>query len=147
MTTIEELLKSKNIKPIYLPSYTPELNPIEKCFKITRRHVEGWQPRAKEWLKLVIKEKIKFFQKENLNEYLDNSIKECLMKNPHIKEDEHDYIILEKFNVRLGMNETVKVRVDDFWPQFGELKLEKGDEPMVKIAKINTLLRLSERGN
>jgi hypothetical protein len=36
------------------------------------------------------------------------------MKNPNINEDEHDYITLEKFNVRLGMNETVKVRVDDF---------------------------------
>jgi len=69
------------------------------------------------------------------------------MKNPNINEDEHDYITLEKFNVRLGMNETVKVRRDDFWPQFSKLKLEKGDEPMVKIAKINTLLRLSERGN
>jgi hypothetical protein len=64
---------------------------------------------------LVIKEKIKFFQKENLNEYLDNSIKECLMKNPNIKEDEHDYITLEKFNIRLGAKETVKVRRDDFF--------------------------------
>jgi transposase len=41
LTTIEELLKSKNIKPIYLPSYTPELNPVEKCFNITRKYVEG----------------------------------------------------------------------------------------------------------
>jgi len=67
------------------------------------------------------------------------------MKNPNINEDEHDYITLEKFNIRLGMNETIKVRVDDFWPS--KLKLEKNDEPIHKIAKINTLLRLSERGN
>ena len=30
LPTIVELLASKNIEPIYLPSYTPELNPIEK---------------------------------------------------------------------------------------------------------------------
>jgi hypothetical protein len=45
------------------------------------------------------------------------------------------------------MNETVKVRVDDFWSQFGKLKLEKNDESIHKIAKINTLLRLCESGN
>ena len=147
LTPIKELLTSKNIEPIYLPSYTPELNPVEKMFNITRKHVEGWQPRAKEWLKLVIKEKIKFFQKENLNKYLDNSIKECLMKNPNITKEEQDYITLEKFNLRLGAKETVKVGTEDLWPQFSKLKLEKGDEPILKIAKINTLLRLSERGN
>jgi transposase len=147
LTPIRELLASKNIEVIYLPSYTPELNPVEKMNNILRQDVETWQPRAKNWLKLIIKEKMNFFQKENLNKYLDNSIKECLMKNPNINEDEHDYITLEKFNVRLGMNETVKIRVDELWPQFSELKLEKNDEPIHKIAKINTLLRLSERGN
>jgi len=55
---------------------------------------------------------MKFFQKENLNEYLDNSIKECLMKNPSIAEDEHNYITIDKFNLRLGVNEPIKIRVD-----------------------------------
>jgi len=41
LSTIEELLKSKNVEVIYLPSYTPELNPVEKCFNITRKDVEG----------------------------------------------------------------------------------------------------------
>ncbi len=69
------------------------------------------------------------------------------MKNPSIAEDEHNYITIDKFNLRLGVNEPIKIRVDVSWPQFGELKLEKNDEPMLKVAKINTLLRLSERGN
>ncbi|MEG7979346.1 MAG: hypothetical protein NY202_05700 [Mollicutes bacterium UO1] len=32
-------------------------------------------------MNLAIEEKVKFLQKENLTKYLDNSVKECLMKN------------------------------------------------------------------
>jgi len=35
------------------------------------------------------------------------------MKNPNIKKEEQDYITLEKFNVRLGAKETVKVGIDE----------------------------------
>jgi transposase len=80
LTTIEELLISKNIKPIYLPSYTPEINPVEKMFNITRQHIEKGRPRLKEKLICLIEEKIKFFRGEDLTKYLDNSIKECLTK-------------------------------------------------------------------
>lgn len=80
LLTIEELLRSKNFEIIFLPSYTPELNPVEKMFNITRQHVEKGRPRVKEKLICLIEEKIKFFQKEDLTKYLDNSIKECLTK-------------------------------------------------------------------
>ncbi|CAJ0828953.1 214_t:CDS:2, partial [Entrophospora sp. SA101] len=80
LPTIEELLISKNIEPIYLPSYTPELNPVEKCFNIIKKYAENNQSREKELLSFV-GEKLKIFQKEDLTKYLDNSIKECLMKN------------------------------------------------------------------
>jgi len=84
LTPIKELLRSKNIEPIYLPSYTPELNPIEKCFNIIRQYIEAKQPREKEDLNTFIQKKLKFFNKEDLTKYLKNSIKECLMKNSDI---------------------------------------------------------------
>jgi transposase len=81
---IKELLVSKNIEPIYLPPYTPELNPVEKMFNIIRQYVEKMQAREKDKLKLVIEEKLVFFQQEETTKYLKSSIKECLMKNNKI---------------------------------------------------------------
>ena len=40
LSTIRELLASKNIEPIYLPSYTPQLNPVELCFNNIRHNIE-----------------------------------------------------------------------------------------------------------
>ncbi|MEG7979178.1 MAG: transposase [Mollicutes bacterium UO1] len=80
LPTIEELLTSKDIEVIFLPSYTPELNPIEKINHIIKDHVRKEEARNKEKLRLTIEEKVKFFQKEDLNTYLDNSVNECLMK-------------------------------------------------------------------
>ncbi|CAG8655632.1 7252_t:CDS:2, partial [Paraglomus brasilianum] len=54
LTTIEELIESKNIEPIYLPPYTPELNPTELCFNFIRQQVEKNKPRTYEELKSVI---------------------------------------------------------------------------------------------
>jgi transposase len=88
LTTIEELLKSKNVEIIFLPSYTPELNPVEKMFNITRQNSEKGQARERDKLISFIKEKIKFFQGENLTEYLANSIKECLMKNNKLNQEQ-----------------------------------------------------------
>ncbi|MEG7978434.1 MAG: transposase [Mollicutes bacterium UO1] len=78
---IKELLISKNIEPIYLPPYTPELNLVEKMFNIIRKYVEIMQAREKDKLELVIEEKLVFFQQEETTKYLRSSVKECLMKN------------------------------------------------------------------
>jgi len=53
LSTIRELLESKNIEPIYLPPYTPELNPTELCFNFIRQQVEKNKPRTYEELKSV----------------------------------------------------------------------------------------------
>ena len=84
LTPIKELLKSKNVEVIFMPSYTPEINPIEEMFNITRQHVEGEQARERNKLDLVIEEKLKFFRGENLVKYLESSVKECLMKNNQV---------------------------------------------------------------
>ena len=41
LSTIKELLASKNIEVIFLPSYTPELNPVEKINGILKQYVES----------------------------------------------------------------------------------------------------------
>jgi len=84
LTTIEELMISKNTRIIFTPSYTPELNPVEQMFSIIRRHVENKQARRRDILNLVIEEKLVFFQQEDTTKYLRSSIKECLMKNNDI---------------------------------------------------------------
>jgi transposase len=40
LSTIEELARSKGIEIIFLPPYTPELNPVEKIFNIIRQYTE-----------------------------------------------------------------------------------------------------------
>jgi transposase len=80
LTTIEELAKSKGIEIIFLPSYTPEINPIEKMNNIIKQHARKKQARDKEKLDSIIGEKIKIFKEEGTIKYLDNSIKECLAK-------------------------------------------------------------------
>ncbi|MCE8163311.1 MAG: IS630 family transposase [Candidatus Moeniiplasma glomeromycotorum] len=80
LSTIEELARSKVIEIIFLPSYTPEINPIEKMNNIIKQHARAKQARKKEKLDSVIEEKIKIFKEEDTVKYLDNSIKECLDK-------------------------------------------------------------------
>ncbi|CAG8551288.1 389_t:CDS:1, partial [Paraglomus brasilianum] len=90
LSTIAELLASKGIEVIFLPSYTPELNPIEKKNGILKKDVRREEPRTKERLLSVIEDRVKFFQKEDLTTYLDDSVKECLMKLNATSSTEND---------------------------------------------------------
>ncbi|CAG8442362.1 3953_t:CDS:2 [Ambispora leptoticha] len=54
LTTIKELLASKNIEPVYLPPYDPEMNSVEYCFNLIRQQVEKNKPRTYEKLKSII---------------------------------------------------------------------------------------------
>ncbi|CAG8719523.1 1477_t:CDS:2, partial [Racocetra fulgida] len=51
LSTIKELLKSKNIEVVFLPPYAPQLNPVEYCFNLIRHYVEKNKPRTYEELK------------------------------------------------------------------------------------------------
>ena len=77
LSTIEELAKSKGIEVIFLPSYTPEINPIEEMNNIIKQHTRARQARNKEKLDSAIEEKIKIFKEEDTVKYLNSSIKEC----------------------------------------------------------------------
>jgi transposase len=69
LTSIKELLISKNIQPTYLPSYSPELNPTELCFNFIRKSIEGQKPRTTEELKLAIDKAITLLQEKDMTEY------------------------------------------------------------------------------
>ena len=73
LTPIKELLESKGIKPIYLPPYTPELNPAELCFNFIRHYVEKNKPRTFEELKLVIDKIIDMLNEKDLTQYFRHS--------------------------------------------------------------------------
>jgi transposase len=92
LSAIRELLRSKGVEVIFLPSYTPELNPVERIFNIIRKYVESKQARKRDRLDSVIKEKIKFFHQENLFKYLESSIRECLDKLAAIGGVDIDFI-------------------------------------------------------
>jgi len=40
LPTIEEQLLFKNTKPTYLPSHSPQLNPVELLFNVIRHNIE-----------------------------------------------------------------------------------------------------------
>ncbi|CAG8812614.1 30976_t:CDS:1, partial [Racocetra persica] len=66
---IKEVLTSKNIMPIFLVAYTPQLNPVELCFNFLRSHVEKHKPRTFEELKYIIEQGIEKLQGEDMTEY------------------------------------------------------------------------------
>jgi len=37
-----DILEIFNIKLVFLPKYSPELNPVEKVFNITKHYVKSW---------------------------------------------------------------------------------------------------------
>jgi transposase len=69
LTPIKELLRSKSIRPIYLPPYTPELNPTELCFNFIRQQVEKNKPRTYEELKLVIDKIMDMLNQQDLTKH------------------------------------------------------------------------------
>ena len=66
LPTIKELMLSKNIEPLYLVSYSPQLNPVELCFNFLVGFVEGKQPRTHEQLKSIIEEGIEKLQAKDM---------------------------------------------------------------------------------
>ncbi|CAG8838130.1 5970_t:CDS:1, partial [Racocetra persica] len=66
LSSIRELLASKNIEPLYLPAYTPEMNPVECCFNFIKGEVRKQQPETYEELEVAIKETLKLLHEKDL---------------------------------------------------------------------------------
>jgi transposase len=69
LTPIKELLDSKNIEVLYLPPYTPEMNPVEYCFNLIRQWVEKHKPRTFEKLKEVTAKIINILNEKDLTPF------------------------------------------------------------------------------
>ncbi|CAG8546613.1 23614_t:CDS:2, partial [Racocetra persica] len=65
--SMEELAKQKNIELVYLPKYTPELNPIELCFNTARYLTENLPTDAEEELEAAISKIINMFNQKNMS--------------------------------------------------------------------------------
>ncbi|CAI2169069.1 11829_t:CDS:2 [Funneliformis geosporum] len=66
LTTIAELAKQKNIKLVYLPSYSPKLNPVENCFSVIKSYYRKKRPRSEEELRKIIEEVIVKLQQQDM---------------------------------------------------------------------------------
>ncbi|WP_147410711.1 transposase [endosymbiont GvMRE of Glomus versiforme] len=62
-------LTKGNIESIYLPSYTPQLNPVELCFNNIRNNIEKSRSWTYEELKSAIDREIANLQKQDLTPY------------------------------------------------------------------------------
>ena len=81
LPTVREQLLAKNMTPVFLVPYTPQLNPVELCFNIIRKFVEKHRPRTYEELKEVITKIISILQEKDLTTFF----KHCM-----------DYDLIEK---------------------------------------------------
>jgi len=74
LSTISELLSSKNITPLYLPPYTPELNPVEFCFNTIKDLYRQEKPRTEEELQCVVEKTIDSLQNKDLTKYFQHCL-------------------------------------------------------------------------
>lgn len=66
LLTIAELAKKKKVELVYLPGYSPKLNPVEKCFSVIKSLYRKRRPRSEEDLRRVIEEAIDDLRKQDL---------------------------------------------------------------------------------
>nr|CAG8453308.1 823_t:CDS:10 [Entrophospora candida] len=63
---VKEMLANKNIEPIYLVPYSPQLNPVEEIFNVIKQYVRQQRPTTEEELRNAIIRIITEIQKEGL---------------------------------------------------------------------------------
>ncbi|CAI2181029.1 12837_t:CDS:2 [Funneliformis geosporum] len=79
LSTIKELLESKNIEPLYLPAYAPMLNPTEFCFNFIRHYVEKSKPETEEELEQAIDKTIDMLGEKDMTKFFGH----CYFKRPN----------------------------------------------------------------
>jgi len=100
LSPIKELLASKNIKPLYLPPYTPEMNPVELCFNFIRHQVEKSRPQTYEELEEAMEKIMDMLDEKYLTKYFQH----CYDYYPKNKSKEYDDLIWLKY----GNNDEIK---------------------------------------
>ena len=67
--TIAEQLAQQKIIPWFMPTYSPELNPVELCFNLLHQQVEITRPETPQELELPINKAIDLLNKKDLTKY------------------------------------------------------------------------------
>ena len=62
---IKELIEAKGAKLIYLPPYSPDLNPIEKCWSKIKTHLRKAKARTRAELEKALQEALLLITKED----------------------------------------------------------------------------------
>lgn len=75
LQSIWELLSVKNFEKLFLPPYSPFLNPIEYAFNDMKAHVKSKAPSKKAQLKTAIEEAIQGITSEKAKAFIDHSRK------------------------------------------------------------------------
>ena len=70
---VTEFLEERNVNYIYLPRYSPELNPIEEAFSKIKHTVRKFKPRLPEDLFETIRAAIKTVTQDNVISYINHS--------------------------------------------------------------------------
>lgn len=71
---IKELLKARRAITLYLPAYTPQLNPVELCFNFIRNYIEKHQPRTFEELSIILSQAMENLNQKDLTKYLEHCL-------------------------------------------------------------------------
>ncbi|CAG8526011.1 24633_t:CDS:2 [Racocetra persica] len=78
LSSIKELLVSKNIEPFYLPAYAPMLNSTEFCFNFIRHYIEKSKPETLEELDQAINRTIDMLDEKDMTKFF----RHCYFKRP-----------------------------------------------------------------
>ena len=62
---VRELIESRGAKLIYLPPYSPDLNPIEKCWSKIKTYLRKAKARTREELEKALREVLLLITKED----------------------------------------------------------------------------------
>jgi hypothetical protein len=84
--SIEELARQKNIILVYLPRYTPELNPAEEIFNVIKGYIRKFKPRTEEELKMSVEKVIAILNQQDLTNYF----KDCFNYSGKERKKEKD---------------------------------------------------------
>jgi len=70
---VQNYLKQNNIKFLYLPPYSPELNPIEEAFSKIKQYIKKQKARTVDKLLNVIKEALNTITRNDVNGYFNHA--------------------------------------------------------------------------
>lgn len=65
VTGVRELIESSGAKLVFLPPYSPDMNPIEKCWSKIKTYLRAAKARTREALEKALAEALRLITKED----------------------------------------------------------------------------------